>query len=141
MPNGEEYPLRRYARSLSALTLLVAFALVPGCSGDDGPTEPSPSEGAYRIDVVSPNGPEGAALLEVAGDLVAGVEGLGSQAYVRPVEGGARVLVLVSTPGELVFRLELEDAAARPDVELLQVVSPENRPRDLSGYSVEVTRE
>lgn len=133
--------MERLIRSISVLALAGAVTLVPGCSGEEGPTDPPAVTGIYRVEVTSPNGPEGGALLALPASGVAATERLDGQLHARESGDRIRVLLLRSEPGDLAFLLELDGEGPVPEVELLQVASPDNALRDLAGYGVETTRE
>lgn len=131
-------PLRALAATLA---LAGAIILVPGCAGDEGPTDPLPAAGTYRVEVVSPAGQEGGAVLFLPAAGVTEVSELEGQLHTRETDDGIGVVLLRAEPGPLAFRLELDGEAPLPEVELLQVAGPDNTLPDLDGYAVETTRE
>lgn len=126
---------------LLAATLACAVMAIPGCSSDGGPTDPPPSSGTYRVEVASPNGSEGGAVFSMPALGVAATTALEGGLYSRETGDRIRIVLLRSDPGPLAFRLELDGEGPVPEIELLQVASPDNALRDLAGYSVETTRE
>jgi hypothetical protein len=114
---------------------LLAFVAL-GCSDSHGPGRPS----GFTLAVVSPNGAEGAALLDFAAAQVIGVtsESAGVQTH---VEGDRLMVVLVrAQPGDLRAFVEVSDPTRPLDVRLVQVAGPTNALRPLAGYVVEVQR-
>lgn len=131
--------MRSFAAAPLALFLtLVLAACGPGDGSTTGP--PPPDGGAtVTLRLVSPGGPEGAALLEVDADPVLGAAGDGDLLY-STAAGNRLRLVLVRAPaGELRASLTLSDGSADLHPAILQVADSLNvlRP-DLSGYAVEI---
>jgi hypothetical protein len=121
----------------SAATLAAAL-LLAACSGD-GPSPP-PAPGDLDGTFVSPNGREGAVLMQVSGTPVRGAAVPGGYAFVE--EGDpARVLLVFGETATASFTLTVDDVNRRPNVTLVEVVDNANRPRTaLSGYRVELDR-
>lgn len=112
---------------------LLAFA---ACDGGN-PKEP-PMPGTLTATLVSPNGGEGAVLLELTGEGVGDVA-LASGGHVF-VEGTSpkRVLLVFDEPGTTRFTVEVPDVGDPPAVRFVEVVAPNNQVRaSLSGYKVE----
>ncbi len=118
------------------LFLLLPALLLAGCDSVDrsGP-------GERIMAIVSPHGPEGAAVLRLIGGHVEEVEAARGHAFVDR-SGGDLVVVLVNAvAGELALRLLLDDVSRLPAAELIQVAGPDNRLRDeLSAYGVTFRR-
>lgn len=135
--------MQSWTRWASLLVLTGTIVVLPACSGDDGPTDPPPASGAWRVELVSPNGDEGAALLALPSEDVGTIEPVLGELHTREVGDETRVLLLRRDPGKVSFLLEREGSDADPAdvIELLQVASADNRLRDLAGYSVETIRE
>lgn len=113
--------------------VLVALVLAVGaCDEGSGPQRGI----AFRV--VSPNGAEGAALVEVVGRVdaatVTGPEG--GWTLVRVSGDTTWVFVALRAPGELSFSLTSSDAA--PAARLLQVAGGDDQLRALEGYELEV---
>jgi hypothetical protein len=116
--------------------LLVLALVVFGCSDPHAPGRQS----EFTVAVVSPNGPEGAVLLDVAAAQVIAVTSESAEVHTH-VEGDRLMVVLVrAQPGELRAVVEVPDATRPPEVRLVQVAGPTNALRPLAGYSVEVKR-
>lgn len=135
--------MRNVARSIAALVLSGAVLLLPACTGDDEPTDPPPAAGAWRVELISPNGDEGAVLLALPSGEVGSIEPVLGELHTREVADETRILLLRRDPGLLSFLLEREGSSEDPAdvIRLLQVASPDNRLRDLAGYGVETIRE
>ena len=120
-------------RRLRALLAAAAVSTGLACS-DGGP--PVPVEVDVRI--VSPNGPEGAAVLEVAtADLLQVSTSVGL-VFSNPVAGTTRIVVIRDTPGTLGFTLLMNGGMDPPAIRLLEVVDGNDQPRpSLGGYRVE----
>lgn len=121
-------------RTLLGVAVL-SLPLVAGACHDAGPTA---GPGVVTATLVSPNGPEGAAVFSLFG------AGLGD---VTPVQGrvwslrhgdSVRVVVVRDGGGDLAFRLALADTTQKPGAVVLQVAGSDDRLRvGLSGYRVE----
>lgn len=133
---------RRLAASspLRRLALLAAAVFALGACSDE-PTGGAPRPGEMRATLVSPNGPEGSAVLELTGGTIQDVAA--AEAFVRVywVSGTpARFVVLRLEPGEIAFRLLTADVNDPPELRVVEVGGPDDALRsDLSGYSVAVT--
>lgn len=129
-------------RLVALLALTLALALTTAACGDDGgPSGP----GELSAVVVSPNGPEGAAVVRVSGKAVVGAqafEGEGQVFSAQPDSLTTGVVVVRNAPGTLRFRLQVRDRGAPPPAAiLLQVSDPDNRLRpSLAGYKVQFER-
>lgn len=120
-----------------ALVLLALLAL-GGCS-DTPPASPVPREMVGVL--VSPSGPEGAALVVLSGggfDQVA--PDPGTTLFTASSGLASRMLLVRSEPGEIRFRVRLEDERKPPRVSIAEVADGENVLRDLSGYTVRFER-
>jgi hypothetical protein len=124
--------------------LVVAAVLLAGCGGDTTGPPPPQSYGA-SLRLVSPNGPEGAAVLEVNAGSVSGVTGDGDSAYSVQAGDRLRIVLLRRTAGTLRAHLTLpttSDPGIPFDPTVIQVADSLNALRsDLTGYSVAVVLE
>ena len=90
--------------------------------------------------VESPNGAEGAALIRLVGAGVAFVEPLTGDLHTSVVGDTTKVLVVLDTPGDVAFRLNVADTTLTPVATLLQVADGQNELRaGLLEYSVRFT--
>jgi hypothetical protein len=127
-----------------ALRALLVVAAVTGCDpgtgpgGDGGP--PTPGTMTYRLD--SPNGAEGALLVRLPAAAVVSVtedEDIFTDVVSRTVDDVVYVAVLHRFGSEeLGFELEIADTGDPPPVTLMQVVGPDSRQRQLTGYTLGV---
>jgi len=115
--------------ALSACDLL-------GPSSSDGP-------GFLDIELLSPHGPEGAALFELVG--VEGLSGMtcrGGSVFYRNHGDTARVVVILNDPGTIRFRVGTANVRRIPEVTVLQVSGEDDSLRtSLSGHGVTVRSE
>lgn len=124
----------RIPRSVITLALIANVGLA--ACGDD-PTPPAPVPGDLLVTVVSPNGAEGAAVLETGDAGIVGISANGAQAFHSRAGGLSRVVVLLDQAGELRFRLIVEDLNRPPRLRILEVADASNTLRpSLAGYSV-----
>ncbi len=126
--------LRSAVRALAIAGLLAAVAC------DDAPPEPQPVPGDLDVTLVSPNGSEGAAVLETADEGVTEIsveEGL--QAFHWTEGGLTRIVLLLDDVGELRFRMSVTDVNRPPRLDLVEVSDAMNRLRtSLAGYEIAV---
>ena len=126
------------ARVRIALASIAALLFAPlACTGDDG--SGAPRDPLVRLATVeSPNGAEGAAVVELAGDVAADVSADdGSEAFAESALGVTRVVVVRAAPGALRFRLRLPAGATPPTARVIEVADGDNRLRaSVAGYSV-----
>lgn len=116
-------------------SLLLLAAVVAGC---DDPSASREQAGVLTARVVSPNGAEGAALVEVSGAIEELAADAGTTVSGAPAGGGiTRVLVVRNAPGELSFRFRVPDVGRPPSARVVEVADGSDQPRaDVSGYVV-----
>lgn len=130
-PRRGRPPKGRWAGLALAMALLAGGCDLLGPEGVDGP-------GSISVELLSPNGVEGAAVFEVTG-------GTGFGAVTAP-EGksffdhgpeSSRVVVVLDQPGEVRFEISTDNVAKVPTVEVVQVADGQNALRgSLDGYEV-----
>jgi hypothetical protein len=129
---------RTFAYPGAGALLLLALSACDllGPSSSDGP-------GFLDIELLSPQGPEGAALFELAG--VEGLSGISSQGgWVFHHDQGERlrVVVILNDPGTIRFRVGTASVKKVPKVTILQVSGADDSLRaSLSGHRVTVSAE
>ena len=128
----------RASRPATLVLALAALVLAPlACSGDDGTG--TPRDPLVRVATIeSPNGAEGAAVVELAGDVAADVTADdGSEAFADAALGVTRVVIVRGSPGAHRFRLRLPAGATPPTARVIEVADGSDRLRaSVSGYSV-----
>ena len=117
----------------------ISIALVClAAAGCDRSTDPS-GPGTLTASVVSPNGAEGAAILDVTGAVDTVTASADIRAFSSATATGRRVIVVRSNPGELSVRLRVPDVSRPPQVTLVEVAGGDDRLRpSLDGYQVDI---
>jgi hypothetical protein len=121
--------------SVPRLLFVAALSALAACG--DKPSDPA-NPGQVSAFLVSPNGAEGAVLLEIAGSGVRGVTVSGGTAF---VEDGSppRALLVLDAPGEVRFSVALDDVDRRPTFSVVEVSGPQDEVRgSVAGYRVEL---
>jgi len=122
---------------VSGMLSLVAAALAAACVD----TGPQSAPGVLTVQVVSPIGGEGSALVSLFGDGIREVTPLEGQVYSERTADTVRVVVVADEPGVLRFRLAVADTTALFQGEVLQVADGDDRLRSsLTGYALEFFR-
>lgn len=127
------------SRRLASFRAVLFLAVLLGASGcgDGGPVS---APGILTARVESPNGAEGAALIHLIGGGVTFVEPLTGVLHTSVIGDTTKVLVVLDTPGEIAFRLNVADTTRPPVATLIQVADGHNELRaGLLGYSVRFT--
>ena len=100
-------------------------------------TEPGGGPGTVTAVLVSPNGAEGAAVLDVTGTVESFTPVDGVSMYTTPSSGGTRVVLVRLTPGELSVNLRVANTSEPPPVSVVEVADGDNKLRSpVSGYQV-----
>jgi hypothetical protein len=124
---------------LRAITgrITAAALLLGGCSGDGSPTEQLTGAIAH---IDSPNGAEGAAIVEFAGS-VREIVVVGGTSYVRAVGGVSRAAIVLDKPGTIRFSLPDFEPSAAPTATVLEVAAGDNALRaNVAAYRVTYER-
>lgn len=131
--------MRKKPMKLRTVTALWVGVLALAACGDDGPEGP----GELAATLGGPT-PVGAAVVEVRGTGVTGFEGAGSTRTFSgsPSAGVHRVVLVATTPGDLHFRIRVQDRQSdAPSVTVVSAVDAQNAPlSSVAAYSVKVTR-
>jgi hypothetical protein len=119
-----------------ALVLVFISLVVASCDT----LEPD-APGERLLAVVSPHGPEGAAVLRLSGGDVETITAVNGRLFVDRQGDELTAVVVLSAPGEVLLRLLVGSVRTLPAVTLLDVAAPDNSLRgDLASYSVEFRR-
>ena len=111
--------------------LLVALG---GCGRDAGPDL---QPGVLTAALVSPNGPEGAALISLVGSGIGTVDAPAGRVFQFSQGDTTRVLLILDVPGDVIFRVSVPNLRDPPAATVTQVADGENRLRqDVSTYRV-----
>lgn len=108
-----------------------------------GPEEALPGPGAMLATLVSPlGGGEGGAVIELFGDGVLSIEGVGAtEVFSRLNQDGARVALINQEGDQLMFLIHLADTLQLPSVVIEEVAGPDDQLRgDLGQYKIEFER-
>ena len=100
-------------------------------------TEPKGGPGTVKAVLVSPNGPEGAAILDVTGAVESFTATKDVSLYTTPSTTGTRVVLVRLTPGELSVNMKVSNTLEPPPVTVAEVADGNNNVRaSVSGYQV-----
>ena len=126
-------------RMRSILPLLAVLAAA-ACDGGGG-TGAASEGGEYIAALQSPNGHEGAAMLEMTMDGVEDVSASSATLFRQPVSGGVRMMLIRDAAGRVEFRVRMAPGHEMPAVRVIQVVDPDDNVRaSTDGYEVTFTR-
>ena len=132
-PDGST--LRRPGLKPSPL-LLCFLLLLPACR-DQGPVS---GPGVITATLVSPNGSEGAAIINLLGEGIGGPTGLGdTEAFAHGVGTTMRVVLINQAGGDLSFQFQVRDTLELPEWVVIQVAGPNDSLRSVTaGYELEL---
>jgi hypothetical protein len=120
-----------------AAALLVAAAALVSLSCGDGTSGPPYGAGDLVVHLISPNGAEGAAVLETSDEGITGVACDSCDVYHNRAVGMSRIVVLMDRSGEISFRMSVRDRRLPPELQVVEVAGPSNEARDdVSQYTV-----
>ncbi len=123
-------------RGLRTAALAVLLPLA-ACGGEGS----VPGPGTLTATLVSPNGAEGAALVEFFGDGIGAVSAVDGPLWQRSRGDTIRVFIVSETGGTLRFAVEVADTTRKPKGVVLEVSDPADEVRtSLSGYALEFRR-
>ena len=115
-----------------ALTFVTLAVLSVGCG-----TEPVYI--AFDAMLVSPNGLEGAAVIELNGEFHDIRSANSGQVFAHADGGVTRVVIILDDPGEIGFTAQLDVAGELPSAQIIEVADGSNQLRtSLSGYRIDI---
>lgn len=118
--------------------LLLALCVLAASCGDDAAAPPA-GPGVVKARLVSANAADGAALIELRGD-VTSVTGVGTTSVYTERIGDmvTRVMLVSMTGGRLEFQVEVPERRNLPIATVLSVADTANQLRaSVSGYAVQ----
>jgi hypothetical protein len=115
------------------------LVLVLGMGACDllGPDDPK-GPGSFEVRLLSPNGAEGGAVLELAGGVGLGtVSPIGGEVLYDHRQGVSLVAVVLEEPGTVRFNVRTDDVGRLPEARVIQVSDENDQLRSsVSGYEV-----
>lgn len=121
------------------LQLGVGVVLLMGVGACDllGPDDPK-GPGAFEVKVLSPNGPEAAAVIELNGGIGLGtVSPVGGEVLYDHREGSTFVAIVLDEPGQIRFHVRTDNVGQLPEARVIQVADGANQLRpSVAGYEV-----
>jgi hypothetical protein len=118
-----------------SIAVAVAALLTASCDNSTGSSGPGPLSAV----LVSPNGNEGAAVLDVVGSVESVTTPDGVAAYTTPAANGLRIVLVRLDAGPLSMTLKVPDISNPPALSVVEVAGPDNALRQsLAGYRVEI---
>jgi hypothetical protein len=127
-------------RNRALIVLLGIVLAAVRCAGDSPTRAPDAIPGTRTLRIDSPNGAEGAALLELDAANVTAVGADSAMVLIERDGAKLRVAIVRANPGLLRLRVDVADTAAAVTATLLEVADAQNVLRPLPGYSVSVSR-
>lgn len=118
------------------LPLILGVLVLAACDAGG----PERLAGTWTATLVSPNGAEGAAVVELEGAGITAIRPLDGRVFSSIGDDGARVVVVRETPGIVRFEVDLAGAPGVPEARVVEVAGPDDALRPLEGYTVEVAR-
>lgn len=120
---------------MKKLGLVILLFLVSSC---DRATDPG-GPGTLTASLVSPNGAEGAAVLDIAGTVETVTGNDDVAAYTTPSATGTRVILVRMNAGAISVKLRVPDVSRPPQVSVVEVADGDDRLRSsLEGYRVDI---
>ena len=121
-------------------SILILPALLGLAACDRGGTGSDPG-GEYRAVLESPNGPEGAAAIELTGPGIESVTADVGRLFTQAAGGTTRVVLVREPAGDIEFRVTMAEGQEPPAVRVVEVADGGDVPRaSLSGYRVTFSR-
>ena len=114
---------------------VVAALALAGCEGSTRPDGP----GTMTASLVSPNGAEGAAILDVIGSVDAFNCSSDVSVYTTPIANGTRVILVRLNPGALQMSMRVPDVSNPPAITVVEVAAGDDRLRpSVADYHVDI---
>ena len=119
--------------------ILAVFAIAAtGLAGCEGSTKPD-GPGTLTAELVSPNGAEGAAILDVVGSVDTFTGSSDVSVHTTPIANGTRVIVVRLNPGTLQLSLRVPDVSNPPAITVVEVAAGDDKLRpSVAGYQVNI---
>lgn len=122
----------------------VAVVMLGGIGACDlmGPDDPE-GPGSFEVRLLSPNGLEGSAVVELIGGVGLGtVSPIGGEVLYEHTGVSTFVAIVLDEPGEIRFHVRTDNVGEIPEARVLQVADGANQlRRSVSGYEVAFTFE
>lgn len=126
----------RLTAPLIAAAMFTAVFL--GC--DSTPVDVT-GPGILNAVLISPNGAEGAAVLQLIGPGLGQVTAAEGDVFAEHGSDGVRLVIVLDQPGDIKFRIAVDDVGDFPTWEVIEVADGANELRpSSSGYSMEFAR-
>ena len=123
----------RWISSLRRSLPLLVLAAALSCDDFSSPRQSD----WYAASIMSPNGAEGSALLEITGE-VTEVTSESARVFFRANAGVTRAILVLPEAGTLRFRVRLASVAPPPDTRIVMIGGPSDSLRlNLAGYRVQ----
>jgi len=118
--------------------MIATAAILAFTASCDSPARPG-GRGNLTAVITSPNGDEGAAVLDVNGTVDAFVGSSDVSVYTTPAPSGTRVVLVRMTPGALSVTLTVPDISRPPTISIVEIADGADHLRaSLAGYTVAV---
>jgi len=130
------------ARSLRTTTMRIAsIALIGAALSACGSDEPVPlGPGTLQATLVSPNGPEGAVVLELVAPGLGEVTVAEGDVFGQAEGNTTRLVIVRDIPGQIQFRVQVLERSEPPTTTVVEVADGTNELRSsISGYQIEFT--
>ncbi len=128
------YPMPLPKQFITRLVAVSLFALA-ACESA------GPTAGELEATLMSPNGPEGAAVFEIAALGLGPITMHGGRVFTSETGEVTLVVIILDAPGQLAFRIAVDDVDAPPGVTVLEVADGDNNLQpSLSGYGVVISQ-
>lgn len=122
-------------------SILPLLAVLAAAACDGGGTGAASEGGEYIAALQSPNGDEGAAMLEMTTEGVEDVSASSATLFRQPISGGVRMMLIRDAAGRVEFRVRMAPGHELPTVRVVQVVDGDDNVRaSTDGYEVTFTR-